>query len=198
MYQFWVIAGPNGAGKSTLTRRHLAGRLPIINPDDIAQRLNPANPDAPDVAMRAGREALQLQRQHIAGHRTFAVETTLSGNRELNLMKEAKAAGYKVNLVFICTETPMISIGRITVRVAEGGHHVPSADVVRRYGRSLQNLAAGMALADRVWLLDNTRARMRLVASLERGQVKSIANSLPKWVKTAKLPALEHGAGLSL
>ena len=43
MPQLWVVAGPNGAGKSTLTRRYLAGRLPIVNPDDIAQALDLSN-----------------------------------------------------------------------------------------------------------------------------------------------------------
>ena len=35
--QLWVIAGPNGAGKSTLADRYLAGRIPLINPDNIAR-----------------------------------------------------------------------------------------------------------------------------------------------------------------
>lgn len=111
-------------------------------------------------------------------------------------MKEAKAAGYKVNLVFVCTDTPRISIGRIANRVADGGHYVPGADVVRRYQRSLSNLPEGLALADRAWILDNSRQRMRLVASIERGQVKSMINALPKWVRAAKLPVLEQAQGL--
>lgn len=37
--QIWVVAGPNGAGKTTLTSRWVANRLPIVNPDEIAQRL---------------------------------------------------------------------------------------------------------------------------------------------------------------
>jgi predicted ABC-type ATPase len=41
MPQLWVVAGPNGAGKSTLANKYLAGRLPIVNPDVIAQALVP-------------------------------------------------------------------------------------------------------------------------------------------------------------
>ncbi len=196
-HQLWIIAGPNGSGKTTLTRRHLTGRLPVINPDDIAKGLNPAHPEDPATAFQAGRRAVALQKKFIAEQRTFAVETTFSGNRETMLMKEAKAAGYKVNLVFICTDTPRISIGRIVNRVADGGHHVPGADVVRRYQRSLSNLPEGLALADRTWILDNSRTRMRLIASIERGQVKSMTNNLPRWVRNAKLPALEQAQGLS-
>ncbi|WP_096704145.1 AAA family ATPase [Magnetospirillum sp. 15-1] len=193
MHQLWVIAGPNGSGKTSLTRRHLAGKLPIVNPDEIARDLNPDRPKAPEASLRAGREALLQRRQLIAARQSFAVETTFSGNQEIALIKTAKEAGYKVNLVFICTDSPWLSMGRIAVRVMDGGHHVPGADVERRYQRSLANLPEGLALADRAWLLDNTRTRMRLVASIERGEVKTMINAQPKWVRQARLAVLEPG-----
>ena len=196
-HQLWIVAGPNGSGKTTLTRQHLTGRLPVINPDDIAKSLNFTHPEDPATAFLAGRRAVALQKKFIAERRTFAVETTFSGNREIMLMKQAKAAGYKVNLVFVCIETPRVSIARIADRVTDGGHHVPGADVTRRYQRGLANLPEGLALADRAWLLDNSRSRMRLVAAIERNQVKTMINALPRWVKTARLPALEQAQGLS-
>ncbi|MEW5729308.1 MAG: AAA family ATPase [Pseudomonadota bacterium] len=198
MHQIWIIAGPNGSGKTTLVRRHLAGKLPIINPDDIARDLNPAHPEARDTAMQAGRQALNLQKQLLAERRTFALETTFSGNREIQLMKDAKAASFKVNLVFVCTDSPQISMGRIVVRVQDGGHRVSGADVERRYQRSLANLPEGLALADRAWLLDNSRTRMRLIAAIERNQVKSMATNFPRWLRTAKLHVLDQAQGLSL
>jgi|AGTN01.1.fsa_nt_gi Uncharacterized protein conserved in bacteria len=194
MHQLWIIAGPNGSGKTTLAQRHLAGRLPVLNPDEIALEIDRRRPQAPDVALQAGREALTRQRRLLAARHSFALETTFSGNRELALMRDAKAAGYKVNLVFVCLDSPQISMGRIALRVNAGGHHVPGADVQRR----LANLPEGLALADRAWLLDNTHPRMRLIASLEKGTVKSMTNALPRWVKTARLPALEQAQGLSL
>lgn len=196
MHQLWIIAGPNGSGKTTLTRRHIAGKLPVLNPDEIAAELDPLHPDAPEIALRAGREILARRKGYLARTQSFAMETTFSGNREIALIKDAKAAGYKVNLVFICTDSPKISMGRITLRVQAGGHRVPGTDVERRYRRSLANLPEGLALVDRAWLLDNSRTRMRLIASLERGQVKSVANSLPRWVRSAKLPVLEQGMSL--
>lgn len=197
MHQLWIVAGPNGTGKSSLVARHLMGKLPIINPDDIAREMASARPGAGS-PLEAAREALTQQRRHLADRRSFAVETTFSGHRELTLMKDAKAAGYKVNLIFVCTDSPLISIGRIAVRVAAGGHSVPAADVHRRYQRSLANLPRGLALADRTWLLDNTRRRMRLIASLERGRLKSMADILPRWVRLARLPALRQAPSLSL
>lgn len=143
--------------------------------------------------MRAGRNALVQRKQLIADRHSFAVETTFSGHQELALMRDAKAAGYKVNLIFICTESPLVSMGRIALRVEDGGHRVSGTDIERRYRRSLANLPQGLELADRAWLLDNTRAKMRLIASLEHRQVKSMTNALPRWVRQARLPALDQG-----
>lgn len=173
------------------------GRLPVINPDEIAKTISPQCPEEWKAAFQAGRQAVSLQQKHLSERRTFAVETTFSGNRELALMRDAKTAGYKVNLVFICTNTPRISIGRIANRVADGGHYVPGSDVMRRYQRSLANLPEGLTLADRAWLLDNSQPRMRLIASLEQGMVKSMTNALPRWVKLARLSEIQHAQELS-
>jgi hypothetical protein len=127
MYQLWIVAGPNGSGKTTLTQRHLARRLPVVNPDDIALEIKGQRTDSPDTNVSAGREALLRQRRFLAERRSFAVETTFSGNREIALMREAKTAGYKVNLTYLSTDSPMISVGRIKTRVRAGGHLVPTS-----------------------------------------------------------------------
>jgi predicted ABC-type ATPase len=57
--QLWVIAGPNGAGKSTLVQRYVAGRVPVVNPDDIAREIDPHHHGEPGTMLRAGRLALQ-------------------------------------------------------------------------------------------------------------------------------------------
>lgn len=194
--QVWIVAGPNGSGKTTITRRHLTGRLPVVNPDDIARDLSPSNPEAPETALKAGREAITLRRQLIEAKESFAIETTFSGNSELAFIREAKAAGYKVNLIFVATASPLISTGRVATRVHDGGHFVPRRDIERRYHRSLGNLTEGVALADRAWILDNSSKRTRLVATIERGCEKSSAMNLPKWLREAKLPCLQQGMGL--
>lgn len=194
--QVWIIAGPNGSGKTSFTRRHLSGKLTIVNPDEIAREIEPSRPEAPDVALKAGREAIARRQQLVIAKESFAIETTFSGNSELTFAREAKAAGYKVNLIFIATASPLISTGRVASRVQDGGHFVPRHDIERRYARSLANLAEGVALADRAWLIDNSGKRPRLVATLEQGREKASSMNLPKWVRDAKLPALEQGMGL--
>ena len=94
--QLWIIAGPNGSGKSTLVER-FQGRLtkvPIINPDNIARDLNPnLKTDLSSVSAQAGRMALKQQKKFLADKKSFAIETTLTGKRELRLMAQAKEQG---------------------------------------------------------------------------------------------------------
>lgn len=93
MPQLWIVAGPNGAGKSTLVSRRLAGRLPVINPDLIAQELPRIEGRLDE--RRAGESAIASRRALLAGRASFAVETTLTGSSSLRLLRAAKLAGYK-------------------------------------------------------------------------------------------------------
>ncbi len=195
MSQLWVVAGPNGAGKSTLTRRYLAGRLPIVDPDVIAQELNPADPTRARVRLQAGREAIHRHEAFLAQGIDFALETTLSGNRELELMQRAREMGYKVTLVYLGIDAPGLANVRIDQRVAEGGHHVPPQDVARRYSRSMANLATALQSVDRAFVLDNSGQRRRLLLSMAQGQVRHRSRNLPSWVYDALPPVLLQGPG---
>lgn len=189
MPQLWVIAGPNGAGKSTLTQRYFLGRVPLINPDEIARALDPVQPTR--LRVQAGRAALQQQEALLAQGADFAVETTLAGTRELGLLRRAKTRGYKVSLIYLGVETPDIAVGRIRQRVAVGGHAVPLADVERRYARSLAHVPLAFAIVDRVVLCDNTGTRLRLVVSWEDGRLTYRSPRAPAWVHAALPPALQ-------
>ncbi len=174
--QLWVIAGPNGAGKTTLADRWLAHRIPVVSPDTLAAS-NGLSP------IQAGRAAIREQERLLESKASFALDTTFSGNRELDLMKRAAQAGYKVNLIFVCVESIALCLGRIQERVDSGGHDVPADDVLRRYSRSLENLVAAFDVTDRVFVLDNTKAKRRLLLSVDNGRVKHLSRMLPRWAK---------------
>lgn len=180
--QLWVFSGPNGAGKSTLVDRYVASRLPVVNPDNIARAL-PADLTGPERVMRAGRTAVAARQQLLNDRVSFAIETTLTGKSELDLMRAASAAGYKVNLVYIGLGDVGFSIGRVRSRVASGGHDVPLADLLRRFTRSLGNLPIAIALAERVLLFDNSGTRRQLIFSQEKGRVKFRSSTIPQWAK---------------
>jgi predicted ABC-type ATPase len=64
-----------------------------------------------------------------------------------------------------------------------GGHHVPADDVIRRYERSLMNLAVIYQIADSVVVLDNSTTKPERVLAVEQGKIAFKANPLPEWVK---------------
>lgn len=179
--QLWVFAGPNGAGKSTLVDRYMAERLPVINPDNIARELDPRLGEGQRV-LRAGRLAVAERDRLLEAGSSFAIETTLTGKSEIDLMRAALAAGYKVNLVYIGLGDLALSIGRVISRVASGGHAVPMPDLVRRFARSRANLPVAMALAERVFVFDNSGTRRQLLFLREKGRVKFQATLLPDWL----------------
>jgi predicted ABC-type ATPase len=178
MPQLWIVAGPNGAGKTTVADRWLASRIPVVSPDSIAAErgLSP---------IQAAKAAIQEQERLLAAGADFAIDTTFSGNREMALMKQAADAGYKVSVLFICVEDLEVCQGRVLERIESGGHAVPPEDVARRYSRSLEHLADALDLADRVFVLDNSGERRRLLLSVEHGRVKHLSGNLPQWAKEA-------------
>lgn len=180
-----MVGGPNDAGKSTLVRRYGRGRLRIVNPDDVARILAPDDFNSRSVQVQAGRVALAERAELIAARTTFLVETTLSGNSEIALMRDARAAGFKVNFVFVGLDRAEMSAARVSTRVAEGGHDVPDEDIARRFGRSRANLPAAFNVAERVIVLENSglAPRLLMVAASERPTRRSL--ELPDWLEAA-------------
>jgi predicted ABC-type ATPase len=181
--QLWTVAGPNGAGKTSLVSRRLSRRIPVVNPDEIASRL-------PRLAgkldeRRAGELALREREGHLAIGRHFAVETTLTGASALRLMRRAKAAGYKLTLVYVGLDDAVLSRARVADRVALGGHDVPLDAIARRFPASLANLAPALALVDRAYIFDNSEERRRLLLKIENGAARWKADQLPKWLISA-------------
>ena len=177
-----VVAGPNGSGKSTIRRFvEFEGRERTLDPDVVAREMNPLNPAA--AAIPAGREILRRTADYLSRQVSFAVETTLSSNQMLALIREAKSLGYKIHLLFIALETPERCIMRIQNRVAQGGHFIPDADVKRRYARSMERAAQALQLADVARFYDNTEDDTRIVLIARAGRVVWRAETLPKWVR---------------
>jgi predicted ABC-type ATPase len=177
--QLWIFAGPNGAGKSTLVAQYVRGRMPVINPDEIGQSLTLKNGLA--TLVQAGRIAIAQREAHLAAGDSFGIETTFTGHSELDLMRRARTAGYRVNLVFVGLDDIQLSASRVQARVRRGGHDVPLQDVFRRFDRSMANLATGLILADRSYVIDNSLTRRRLLLLRENGRVKHLAQAIPAW-----------------
>ena len=135
-----IIAGPNGAGKTTFAQEYLPNEAncPIfVNADLIAAGLSPFR--LADAAIRAGRLMLEEIDNHARAGRTFAIETTLSGRGYVRRIRQWRADGYTVKLIFLSLATPEEAITRVKSRVSQGGHDVPEAVIRRRFNAGLRN-----------------------------------------------------------
>ncbi len=189
----WLLAGPNGAGKSTYAPQLSAEISEIVNPDDIARQISPAVPEA--AALSAGRGAMLRIRDLIKERRSFAVETTLSGDFHLRVARRVKSDEWSLGLVYVGLRSSGIAIGRVRSRRRKGGHHVPAGDIVRRYARSLRNLPVIYLLADEALIFDNSSARhpMKRVLEARHRRIVFQASALPAWLRTALGSALGRG-----
>jgi predicted ABC-type ATPase len=115
----WFVAGPNGAGKSTFAPQLSATITQIIGPDAIAEQLFPITPEK--AALQAGREAIRQIRESIKAHRSFAIETTLSGGFHFRIVQSARSRGWNVGLVYIGLRSPELAIKRVQQRRRTGG-----------------------------------------------------------------------------
>ena len=163
----YLIAGSNGAGKTTFAKEFLRRRAAVVrflNAHEIARGLSPFAPA--QVALKGGRILLSEVKSCIVKNESFALESTLSGRTHLPLLQGARAKGYRLQLHYLWIATATDAIERIQQRVLQGGHHVPTADVKRRFGRSLRNLVESyLPIADQWVIWDNSSFPARNIAS---------------------------------
>ncbi|SFV87821.1 hypothetical protein MNB_SUP05-SYMBIONT-5-308 [hydrothermal vent metagenome] len=136
---FTIIAGVNGSGKTTFALDYFKDtEVVFINADLIATGLSPNNPDFSQFI--AGKLMLKNIRKQIADRRSFAVETTLASKNYLKIIRELKAKGWQVDMIYLYLPSVDLSVQRVAERVKNGGHNIKLKDIKRRYGRSLKNL----------------------------------------------------------
>lgn len=137
----WIIAGPNGAGKTTFALEYLptiANCRRFVNADLIAAGLSPLAPEQHLLA--ASRLFLREIEACIASGQDFSFETTLAGRSYLKLVERLQTTGWQVELIYLALPNAEMSRLRVAERVTHGGHHIPEADLMRRFPRSLYNL----------------------------------------------------------
>ena len=94
----------------------------------------------------------------------FAFETTLSGLVYLARLKRWKSTGYRVEILYLRLSSPKLALRRVAARVRQGGHHVPRADVLRRYERGWNNFQSDYRdLADAWAVYDNSGDKPQLI-----------------------------------
>lgn len=96
---------------------------------------------------------------------SFALESMFSGKTHLALLRTARECGYRVVLHYIPLASPSQAAERVSLRVVQGGHDVPEADIRRRFERSRRHrLTDYLPLAEEWVLWDNSSPPHQRVA----------------------------------
>ncbi|MDO4469370.1 MAG: zeta toxin family protein [Bacillota bacterium] len=181
MKRYIILAGVNGAGKSTLyeTLNELKG-MPRINIDEIVKELGDWRDTS--VLMTAGRKAVTLLNQYLSEGISFNQETTLCGKAILKNIRKAKEMGYRIELHYVGVDSVDIAKERVKLRVSEGGHGIPEADIERRYVETFKNLKDVLKYCDLAAFYDNT-VQFHRFAIFRNGKIARVSNTLPIWFK---------------
>jgi predicted ABC-type ATPase len=104
---------------------------------------------------------------------------------KVRFLQTAAQAGYTVVLCSIGLSGPERSEQRVGMRVAQGGHDVPSQKLVSRFPRTLANLRSAIHALPHVLIFDNDdlRSPFRRVAVLEARRMVWSAKPMPRWVE---------------
>ena len=181
-----IVAGPNGSGKTTITERLLRHEwmegCVYINPDIIAEE-DFGGWNSKKAILKAANRAKEMREDCLDQRVDMAFETVFSSPEKLDFVKRAKEAGFFIRLFFICTDSPSINAGRVTMRVIKGGHDVPIPKIISRYYRSIENCLSSITLIDRMYFYDNTLADTDpvLMFRVNNGKLGKIYNNIASW-----------------
>jgi predicted ABC-type ATPase len=193
----FVLAGHNGSGKSTLWYERLVStvQIPLVNADrltlSILPETDPTTRELPRWAQTLrdkdarwqvlSQEGVRLFRELIMAQRMpFAFETVFSHWRRMpdgrveskaSDIRAMQAAGYFVVLLFVGLVSVEISMGRVAMRRALGGHDVPKKKLLERFPRTQAAVGHASSIADMTVMVDNSRDES-CAFSLVRAQLK--------------------------
>ncbi|MNC68073.1 hypothetical protein D3C75_1186260 [compost metagenome] len=98
-------------------------------------------------------------------------------------MRVAKEKGFEVIMFYVGLGDYRLNIERVAARVRNGGHHIDTADIIRRHQTSLDNLLLHQKLIDHLIVIDNSSSDGVIVLESDSETMKHHAALLPDWVK---------------
>jgi predicted ABC-type ATPase len=143
-----VFAGPNGSGKSTITRL-IPNCGVYINADDLKKIYALTD-------LEAAQKAEALRNRLVEKRADFTFETVLSTERNLLLLRKARANGYEIQCIYVLTCNADINVARVRGRVREGGHDVSEGKIRSRYIKALDLLPKVVDVCDKMLIYDNS------------------------------------------
>ena len=172
---FVIVGGVNGSGKSTFAAKaagtDLLLRQTAINPDTLSQQaeaeakrrgLDLGNHGANIVGVERAEKAAW---KAVAEHRSAALETVLSTDKLVPLVRAASAREFRTRLVFVALPTVDLCIERVEVRVRQGGHAVPADRIRKRWQRPTMTSFAFSTLWMMFWYSPTSTLLFRRLCS---------------------------------
>jgi predicted ABC-type ATPase len=155
--------------------------LRFLNADEVARELEID-------AYEAARVVSELREELVKQRESFVFETVLSDpvGEKVGFLQAAAQAGYTVVLCFIGLSGPETSEQRVAMRVAQGGHDVPSEKLASRFPRTLANLRSAICELPHVVIFDNDdlRSPFRRAAVFEAGRMVWSSKPMPRWLES--------------
>lgn len=133
-----------------------------------------------------------IRKKLLSEEKKFSFETVFSHEGKVDIIKQAKAQGYKVYLYFVSTEHPEINVYRVKeVRVKENGHDVDEDKIRSRYYRSMNLMFDAAQYCYQTYFFDNSVdgkdqtmfAHFKLNSEGEKVWDKFDEKSYPEWFK---------------
>jgi len=182
--ELWILVGGNGAGKSTFYEKFLARRnFPFINADNIARSLWPDEPEKHSYA--AALIAEKERFRFLEEGSSFCFETVFSHPSKLDFLGAAKAAGFRIRMVYFHLDFVALNKARVSSRVKAGGHGVPEKKIEDRIPRTMQNVKASIGLVEELYLVDNSSAEKPFLRVAEHRGAEWVLHQdvLPEWAE---------------
>ena len=183
-----VLLGVNGSGKTTIANELAKPcnlNIPLINMDLIGRRPFSSVEDYNQMMAERMQIARAMMDEKLINRQGFITELTLSTIKDLDFLKHVKQTSATLVTIFVLTRNIEINISRISNRVNNGGHNVPTEKVERRYPRHLANMPLAIDESDISFVYDNSRWYKNILIKAEPGKVHVMGADPDKddWIK---------------
>ena len=193
-----VIAGCNGSGKSSFSNALTPGHITPFDYDKVFletyKSLISFELQATMAHNMARRKLEESTERSIAEQMDFCYETNFDST-PMYWPDHFKEQGYKRKMIFFCLDSFEEAKRRVSIRVENGGHHVPDNEIQRRFTAGYQNLDRYYAQFDAIHLLNSSfyDQEPQHIMSLSNGMVNTVSeipeflgNVLPKISKLVR------------
>ena len=183
---FNAITGPSGAGKSAFCRQQPDWEHRLYNLDDWARIQGEI--DNPTVRESAWESLLErLLSDMDEGLSPIALDHIFESSAIDEVVRPAKAHGYRIRSWVICPESPQICVRRVQKRKSEGGHGRSAGTVRELYDSALHVASELSVLSHETILIDSSGKGFEVVGCVRDFRATIKIPPAPRWVSKSFL-----------